>query len=79
MARENNVETTILISEKMLVLERIDTNWGDIWKIFFKSMKKHKDISLTLTGGFFFNLGIGFQQGAIINPILNMMDKFGIW
>lgn len=78
MAREYNVETTILIAEKILVLERVDTSWKDAWKIFYKSLKRHKDISLTIISSFIYNLGSGIQQGAIINPILSLMDNFGI-
>ena len=77
-ARENNVETVILISEKILVLERKDSSWRSVGRIYFKTLKRHKDISLALAGTFFFNLGTGIQQGAIINPILGMMDTFGI-
>ncbi|MGL4370206.1 MAG: hypothetical protein ACRCUT_11145 [Spirochaetota bacterium] len=77
-ARESNVETVILISEKILVLERKDSSWTSIGKICFTALKRHRDIALTLSGAFFFNLGSGIQQGAIINPILNMMDAFGI-
>lgn len=78
MAREYNVETTILIAEKILVLERVDSSWKDIWRIFYKSLKKHKDIGLTITSSFIYNFGGGIQQGAIINPILSLMDNFGI-
>jgi hypothetical protein len=77
-ARENNVETVILISEKVLVLERVDSSWRNVAAIYFKTLKGHKDISLTFAGTFFFNLGSGIQQGAIINSILQMMDMFGI-
>jgi hypothetical protein len=77
-ARLNNVETVILISEKVLVLERVDSSWRNVASIYFKTLKEHKDISLTFAGTFFFNLGSGIQQGAIINSILQMMDTFGI-
>ena len=78
MARENNVEPTILTAEKILVLERIDTSWGDISRTFFKALRGHRDIGLTLGGAYLFNLGIGIQQGTIISPILHMLDSFGL-
>lgn len=77
-ARRSNVETVLLISEKMLVLERKDSSWKSIAGIFAKAIRRHRDIRLALAGTFFFNLGSGIQQGAIINPILGMMDALGI-
>lgn len=77
-ARKHNVESAILVAEKILVLERMDSSWRRVGGIFFNAFRRHRDISLAFSGSFFFNIGSGIQQGAIINAILSMMDSFGI-
>ncbi|GEM_PF-5802004 len=78
MLRKNNVEPLILNAEKILVLERINTSWRDIWDKFFKSFGTYKDLTFFIGGSFIYSLGSGLLQGAIINAIFNMMDRFGI-
>jgi hypothetical protein len=78
MARENNVEPVILAADKILVLERIDTSWANLIGSFAKAFVRHRDIRFTLAGSFLFSFGTGLQQGAIISPILGMMDTLGV-
>jgi hypothetical protein len=78
MARENNVEPVILMTERILVLERIDESPGEIFRKVTRAFRRYDDIRLTLTGSFIFYFGIGIQQGAIVNPILNSIEKLGL-
>ena len=78
MLRKNNVEPLILNAEKILVLERVDSSWKDIWDKFFKSFGNYKDLTYFIGGSFIYSLGSGMLQGAVINSIFDMMDQFGI-
>ncbi len=75
LARKNNINIDILLSNKLLVSERVDVPLKDVIKHAWDGFNTYKAFRFAVLGNLLFSFGTGLLQGMVLPLMTDMIDN----